>query len=69
MTPPVNPNPPPAPAPGAINQVIHAVMPIAVIAASTVLACLHVIDSPTAVALIGTAGGYGAFAVVASGKG
>jgi proteasome assembly chaperone (PAC2) family protein len=49
-----------------IEKITHAIMPLAVVAAATVLLALGKIDSTTAVALIGTAGGYGAIAVHAA---
>jgi hypothetical protein len=50
-----------------LDKLAHAVTPLAVIAAATVLGALHVIDSTTAVALITGAGGYGVIAVAKGG--
>ncbi len=40
-----------------MGPLVHALTPLAVIICATVLAALHVIDSATAVAMIGVAGG------------
>lgn len=49
-----------------IERVAHALVPVTVVVCVTVLAALHVVDSTTAVAMIGAAGGYGAVAVGAA---
>lgn len=51
-----------------ITKLAHAVAPVSVIAAATVLCAIGKIDGTTAVAMIGTAGGLGAV-VVAKGSG
>jgi hypothetical protein len=52
-----------------LDKIVHAVIPLAVIVAATVLAALGKIESVTAVAMITTAGGYGAIAVGAASRG
>lgn len=43
-----------------LDKIVHAIQPVAVIIAATVLLALHDIDSTTAVALITGAAGVGA---------
>lgn len=51
-----------------LDKVVHAITPALVITAATVLLALGKIDSTTGVALIATAGGYGAIATAVAGK-
>lgn len=46
-----------------IDKLAHAVMPVAVVVASTVLVAMRRIDSTTGVALISAAAGFGALAI------
>lgn len=46
-----------------MNVLVHALAPLAVIVCATVMACLHVIDSAAAIALIGAATGVAVPAV------
>lgn len=48
------------------DKITHAILPAAVVVCVTVMACLHVVDSTTALAFIGAASGYGALAVGAA---
>lgn len=46
-----------------MDKIVHALTPIATIGAATALCALGKIDSSTAVAIIGTAGGLGSVIV------
>jgi hypothetical protein len=51
-----------------IERLGHAVIPLAVIVAATVLGVTNVLDPNSVLILIVSAGGYGSVAVAASGK-